>query len=100
MRGQADRPLHILIQGEKNARAMTMARERAADGGWRKPQTPADYLGWIEDEIKVLGAVLKEKLSDADRTSASEYGEALRMVVRKLRLIGVMPSDPFVKVGA
>jgi hypothetical protein len=92
----------VLIEANNELGVMDMARERAACGEWPQPETPGDYLAWIEDE-----ATIQEEQAAAEIDwipgafqERMTYANALRTVARKLRSLSVQPAKLFGEVSA
>lgn len=82
----------ILDEAEEAFTARSMAKERAACGGWKPPATISDYLFWIEDE-----AMVQEQQSQDHPAEASDrlsYSRALRELADELKGLGFKPSPP------
>ena len=67
-----------------------LARERASCGCWPAPNSPSDFLMWIEDEADTQ-ADQGEQYPDENRKPYAAY---LREVADLLRDTGVVPSTP------
>lgn len=86
-------PMLILTMAEKHIGAVSMARERADDGDWPKPITPADFLAWIEDEV----ALQRTRAEDASDEAGARlpYPRQLELYAELLRATGVKPAAVF-----
>ena len=62
------RIVEILQQAEVDAGLVEMARERAAHGGWAKPEEPGDYLTWWIDKLNIQSDTL-EAHPEQDQTT-------------------------------
>jgi len=78
----AEKANRILDEAEDAFEARSLARERAAAGGWDAPQTTPDFLFWLEDEAEV------QESSGEDKA----YAQALRGVANELRSLGFRPA--------
>jgi len=83
-------PATVLAYAERIFGIQTWLTERAANGGWSPPATPADYLAWIEDEARSQ----EEQAADHpdERADRLYLALALRTVATHLRCLGVQPS--------
>lgn len=75
----------ILLKAEDEISVLSMARDRAASGGWPEPKTPGDFLMWIEDEKNV-----QEDINDPD---GKGYILSLSILAMRLRSLGITPAN-------
>jgi len=78
----------ILQEAEDAFDALSVARERAANGEWRAPQSIPDFLMWIQDEWEIQDRLVAESPKDSDLI----YASALLDLVEELRALGFEPS--------
>ena len=78
----------ILQEAEDAFEAMSVARERAANGEWPKPQSIPDFLMWIEDEWEIQDHLVADSPKDSDLI----YASTLRDLVEELCALGFEPS--------
>ncbi len=84
------RALRILDEADEAFDALSMAKERAANGGWPAPVTINDILFWLEDEATIQEIALNRSPQAAEMDKA--YVRALRGVADELRELGFTPS--------
>lgn len=80
----------VLKYAESELGAVSLANERASYGEWPVPESPADYLMWIEDEAEIQEAGAEAHPYEADTWTT--YAIALRKFAADLRELGVTPS--------
>ena len=78
----------ILQEAEDAFEALSVARERAANGEWPAPQSIPDFLMWIQDEWEIQDRLVAESPKDSDLV----YASALLDLVEELRALGFEPS--------
>ena len=78
----------ILHEAEDAFEAMSVARERAANGEWPAPQSIPDFLMWIQDEWEIQD----HSVADSPKDSDLVYASALLDLVEELRALGFEPS--------
>jgi hypothetical protein len=76
----------ILYKAEEEAWVMSMANERSGCADRPMPETPAEYLAWINDELEIQQDQLEGYPEETDRKG---YIELLTRVVSELRMLGV-----------
>lgn len=79
---------HILREAEEAFEALSVARQRAANGEWPAPQSISDFLMWIQDEWIIQDRLVAESPKDSDLI----YASALLDLVEELRALGFEPS--------
>lgn len=79
----------ILHEAEEAFEAMSVARERAANGEWPAPQSISDFLMWIQDEWEIQDRLVTECPKDGDLV----YASALLNLVEELRALGFEPAQ-------
>lgn len=82
----------ILSAAEARAGLVSMAQERAACGEWPTPETPADFLFWIEDEEQIQRDLAEARPEEAEERAP--YADLLHHYAALLRQAGVWPSCP------
>jgi len=78
----------ILQEAEDAFEAMSVARERAANGEWPAPQSISDFLMWIQNEWEIQDHLVAECPKESDLV----YASALLDVVKELHALGFEPS--------
>jgi len=78
----------ILQEAEDAFEALSVARERAANGEWPEPQSIPDFLMWIQDEWDVQDHLVADSPKDSDLV----YASALLDLVEELRALGFESS--------
>jgi hypothetical protein len=78
----------ILHEAENAFEAMSVARERSANGEWPAPQSIPDFLMWIQDEWEIQDHLVSDSPKDSDLV----YASALLDLVEELRALGFEPS--------
>ena len=78
----------ILQEAEDAFEAISVARERAANGEWPAPQSIPDFLVWIQDEWEIQDHLVSDSPKDSDLV----YANALLDLVEELRALGFEPS--------
>ena len=78
----------ILQEAEDAFDALSVARQRAANGEWPAPQSIPDFLMWIQDEWEIQD----HSVADSPKDSDLVYASALLDLVEELRALGFEPS--------
>jgi len=78
----------ILEEAEDAFEALSVARQRAANGEWTAPQSIPDFLMWIQDEWEIQDHLVADSPKDSDLV----YASALLDLVEELRTLGFEPS--------
>ena len=78
----------ILHEAEDAFDALSVARQRAANGEWPAPQSIPDFLMWIQDEWEIQDHLIADSQKDSDLV----YASALLDLVEELRALGFEPS--------
>ena len=78
----------ILHEAEDAFDALSVARQRAANGEWPAPQSIPDFLMWIQDEWEIQDHLVADSPKDSDLV----YVSALLDLVEELRALGFEPS--------
>ena len=78
----------ILQEVEDAFEAMSVARERAANGEWPAPQSISDFLMWIQNEWEIQDHLVAECPKESDLV----YASALLDVVKELHALGFEPA--------
>ncbi len=78
----------ILGEAEEAFEAMSVARERAANGEWPLPQSISDFLMWIQDEWEFQDRLVAECPKESDLV----YACALLDLADELHALGFEPS--------
>ena len=81
----------ILAEADSRLRVKQMALERARYHDYPDPETPKEYLAWIEREARAIQAILAQDASFV-REEVRVYAQALNEVAERLRAIGVEPA--------
>ncbi|OPY05599.1 MAG: hypothetical protein A4E61_00247 [Syntrophorhabdus sp. PtaB.Bin184] len=84
----------ILHKAEEEGWVMSMVNERAGCANRSMPETPADYLAWINDELEIQQAQLEAYPEETDRKG---YIDLLTKVVSELRVLGVEIDQSYVE---
>ena len=66
--------------------------DRAACGEWPLPETPADFLAWIDDERQIQEDFLADDIHEDERSQRGAYVRRLGEIFRELRDAGITPS--------
>ncbi|MEW5869895.1 MAG: hypothetical protein AB1894_11510 [Chloroflexota bacterium] len=82
----------MLTEAEETFGAKSMARERAACGGWPTPRSVADFLMWLEDEVEIQQQ--QSAGHPNEMTERLAYAAALSELAAELRGLGFEPSTP------
>lgn len=86
-------PMMILVMAEKFMGEVSQSRDRAASTEWPEPITPADFLGWMEDEANLQRDQAEHSPDEAAERLA--YAENLELFASLLRGAGVEPTPIF-----
>jgi hypothetical protein len=84
----------ILDEAEDAIGVKSLARERASCGEWPIPQTPGEFLFWIEDEAVHQEDMteVEAELLEGNETRLQTHTQALREVADRLRDLGFTPA--------
>lgn len=86
-------PMMILVVAEKHFGEVSQSRDRAASIEWPEPTTPADLLGWMEDEARLQREQAEDHPDEAEERLA--YAKRLELYAALLRNAGVEPTPIF-----
>lgn len=86
-------PMMILVVAEKFMGEVSQSRDRAAAAEWPEPTTPADFLGWMEDETELQRDQAERHPDEAEGRLA--YAKRLELFASLLRYAGVEPTPIF-----
>jgi len=73
-----------------DANLIELIDDRAACGGWPKPETRSEYMAWFLDEIEIQKDMLEDSEDDEERARKA-FIQDLQRAIDQLREQGITP---------